>query len=163
MSDISPTTSSTGPTATLPAGDTASASNADSSASLSSLNGVNASTFLQLLVSELQNQNPDDPSDPTEFLTQTADFEEVEELSNLQTSMTNVVTAQQNSSATSMLGMQVTGTSDEGESVSGTVTGVQLTSNGPVLEVGSSSIPYSSLSEVSQPSSTGTSTSSTTN
>lgn len=153
MSDISSTGSTTTqqPTATLPAGDTASASNSGSD--VGSLNSVNASTFLQLLVSELQNQNPDNPADPTQFLTQTADFEEVEELSSLQTSMSSMVTAQQNSSAASMLGMEVTGADSTGQSVSGVVSAVELTSNGPVLSVNGSKVSYSDVTEVSEPTS----------
>lgn len=155
MSDISSTGSTTDqPTATLPAGDTASASSSGSD--VGTLNSVNASTFLQLLVSELQNQNPDDPADPTEFLTQTADFEEVEELSSLQTSVTSMVTAQQNASATSMLGMEVTGADSGGQSVSGLVTGVELTSSGPVLSVSGSTVSYADVTEVSQPTTSAT-------
>jgi flagellar basal-body rod modification protein FlgD len=139
----------TGPTATLPPGDTATASSQNSN--IASLNGVNADTFLQLLVSELQNQDPDNPTDPTQFLTQTAEFEEVEELNAVQTSVTGLVSAQQSSSATSMLGTQVTGSNSAGTAVSGIVTGVQLTSNGPVLTVGSNLVPYSSVTSVALP------------
>jgi flagellar basal-body rod modification protein FlgD len=157
MSDISGVNSTqqtpTGPVATLPAGDTAAAST--SSTNVASLNGVNAATFLQLLVSELQNQDPDNPTDPTQFLTQTAEFEEVEELNAVQTSVSGMVTAQQSSSATSMLGMQVSGTDASGNALSGVVTGVQLTANGPILSVGNGTMPYSSITSVTLPGSTG--------
>jgi flagellar basal-body rod modification protein FlgD len=157
MSDISGINGTqqtpTGPKATLPAGDTASAST--SGANIASLNGVNADTFLQLLVSELQNQDPDNPTDPTQFLTQTAEFEEVEELNAVQTSVSGMVTAQQSSSATSMLGMQVSGSDASGNAVSGIVTGVQLTANGPVLSVGNDTMPYSSVASVTLPGATG--------
>jgi flagellar basal-body rod modification protein FlgD len=162
MSDISaatPTGTTTGPVATLPAGDTASASTANTNTA--SLNGVNADTFLQLLVSELQNQDPDNPTDPTQFLTQTAEFEEVEEMNAVQTSVSSMVTAQQSSSATSMLGMQVSGSDASGNAVSGVVTGVQLTSSGPVLSVGSDTMPYSGITSVTLPGSTGSTSPST--
>ncbi len=133
MSDISTinpaSQASNKPVGTLPAGDTAKAGG--STPSTSSLNGVNANTFLQLLVSELQNQNPSNPTDPTQFLTQTASFEEVQELGALQTSVASMVSAQQSTSATSMLGMQVAGSDPSGNPVSGIVTGVQLTAAGP--------------------------------
>ncbi|HTW06542.1 MAG TPA: flagellar hook capping FlgD N-terminal domain-containing protein [Acidimicrobiales bacterium] len=142
-------TSATGPVATLPAGDTATAST--SNQNVAALNGVNADTFLQLLVSELQNQDPDNPTDPTQFLTQTAEFEEVEELNAVQTSVSSMVTAQQSSSATSMLGLQVNGTDATGASVSGIVTGVTLTSTGPMLSVGNATVPYSGITSVTLP------------
>jgi flagellar basal-body rod modification protein FlgD len=165
MSDMSGVTGAgsqtpTGPVATLPPGDTASAST--SSTNLASLNGVNADTFLQLLVSELQNQDPDNPTDPTQFLTQTAEFEEVEELNAVQTSVSSMVTAQQSSSATSMLGMQVSGSDASGKAVSGIVSGVQLTSSGPVLSVGNDTVPYSGITSVTLPGSTSSTTTSTT-
>jgi flagellar basal-body rod modification protein FlgD len=159
MSDISATGTSTTtkqPTATLPAGDTAVAGGG-SAASASTLNGVNADTFLQLLVSQLENQNPDNPTDPTQFLSESADFEEVQQLGALSTDMTSLVSSQQSSAATSMLGQQVTGSDASGNPVTGIVTGVQLTSSGPVLTVGNDSVPYSSVTGVTIPgSSTGT-------
>ena len=163
MSNISPLgATAQQPAATLPPGYVAPPSSSSSNAG--TLNSVNANTFLQLLVSELQNQNPNNPANPSQFLTQTATFEEVQQLTSLQTSMTNLVTAQQNTSATSLLGMQVTGADSAGKSVSGTVDGVELTSGGPVLSVNGSKVSYSSVTEVSQPptgtSSTGTSSTS---
>jgi flagellar basal-body rod modification protein FlgD len=156
MSDISGTTATTNqPTAVLPAGDTASASAASSSTSdgLGS-NGVNADTFLKLLVAQMQYQNPDDPVDSTQFLSQTADFEEVQELGSLQTSIASLVSSQQAGAATSMLGQQVTGTDQVGNSVTGVVSGIQLTSTGPLLSVGNSTVPFSSVTSVTTPGST---------
>ena len=58
-----------------------------------------------------------------------------------------------------MLGQQVTGTDQSGNSVSGVVSGIQLTSNGPLLNVGSSTVPFSSVTSVTLPgSSAGTGT-----
>ncbi|MGP8208228.1 MAG: flagellar hook capping FlgD N-terminal domain-containing protein [Acidimicrobiales bacterium] len=164
MSDISNTTAvSQQPTAVLPPGDTASATSSTSSTSdgLGS-NGVNADTFLQLLVAQMQYQNPDDPVDSTQFLSQTADFEEVQELGSLQTSLASVVSAQQAGAATSMLGQQVTGTDQVGNSVTGVVSGIQLTSTGPLLSVGNSTVPFSSVTSVTAPGTTTTGTTGTT-
>jgi flagellar basal-body rod modification protein FlgD len=155
MSDISGTTATSHqPTATLPAGDTAGAgAGAGSTSDGLGSNGVNADTFLQLLVAQLQYQNPDSPVDSTQFLSQTASFEEVQELGSLQTSLSSLVTAQQSGAATSMLGQQVTGTDQSGHSVSGVVSGIQLTSTGPLLNVGNSTVPFSSVTSVASPSS----------
>jgi flagellar basal-body rod modification protein FlgD len=157
MSDITGTTATSHqPTATLPAGDTASASTgASSTTNLLGSNGVNADTFLKLLVAQLQYQNPDNPVDSTQFLSQTASFEEVQELGSLQTSLSSLVTSQQAGAATSMLGQQVTGTDQSGNSVSGVVSGIQLTSNGPLLNVGNSTVPFSSVTSVTLPGSSG--------
>ncbi len=160
MSDISGTTAvSKQPTATLPPGDTATASSGTSSTSAGfGANGVNANTFLQLLVAQLKYQNPDSPVDSTQFLQQTAAFEEVQELGALQTSLSSLVTSQQAGAATSMLGQQVTGSDQSGSPVTGVVSGIQLTSTGPLLNVGSSTVPFSSVTSVTSPSSTTSST-----
>ena len=157
MSDIS-TTSATGapgtgattkqPTATLPPGDTVTASSSSSATNDNALNGVNSDTFLQLLVAQMQYQDPNNPVDSTQFLAQTAAFEEVQELSTLQTSMASLVSAQQAGAATSMLGQQVTGSDASGNSVTGVVSAVQLTSSGPVLTVGNDSVPFSSITSI---------------
>jgi flagellar basal-body rod modification protein FlgD len=155
MSDITGTMpASAQPTATLPAGYTPGAP----SSTNNSLNGVNADTFLQLLVSELQNQNPTSPTNPAQFMTQTAQFEQVQELNALQTSIAGLVSAQQASSASSMLGMQVTGSDSSGNKVTGVVTGIQFGPQGPVLSVGNTTMAYSAVTGVSAPGSATTQT-----
>lgn len=52
-----------------------SASSSSSSASLNSL--ANPNVFLQLLISQLENQDPENPTDGTEFVTQLATFTQV--------------------------------------------------------------------------------------
>jgi len=115
------------------------------------MSGVNADTFLQLLVAQMKYQNPDSPVDSTQFLAQTAAFEEVQELSSLQSSLASLVSSQQAGAATSMLGQQVTGADASGNPVSGVVTGIQLTSTGPVLTVGNGTVPFSSVTSVMSP------------
>ena len=156
MSDISGTTAvSKQPTATLPPGDTATASSGSSSTGAGlGANGINANTFLQLLVAQLKYQDPNSPVDSTQFLQQTASFEEVQELGALQTSLSSMVTSQQAGAATSMLGQQVTGSDQSGNPVTGVVSGIQLTSTGPLLNVGNSTVPFSSVTSVTSPTST---------
>lgn len=153
MSDISATgVTIKPPTATLPPGDTAtSAASSSSSNDGLGANGVNADTFLQLLVAQMKYQDPDSPVDSTQFLAQTAAFEEVQELSSLQSSLTSLVSSEQAGAATSMLGQQVTGADASGNPVSGVVTGIQLTSSGPVLTVGNGTVPFSSVTSVMSP------------
>ncbi len=160
MSIIPPTTTTTTPqlpTATLPPGSTVSASGSSTSQAGSGLglNGVNADTFLQLLVAQMQYQDPNNPVNSTQFLSQTAAFEEVQQLGSMQTSLASLVSAQQAQTATAMLGQTVNGTDLSGSPVSGKVTGVQLTSNGPVLQVGTSSLAMSAVTSIGSSTSTG--------
>jgi flagellar basal-body rod modification protein FlgD len=56
------------------------AANTPAAASPNNANGLaNESTFLQLLVAQLKNQNPAQPMDGTTFVTQLAQFSELEQ------------------------------------------------------------------------------------
>ena len=66
--------------------------------------------FLTLLVAQLQNQDPLNPADPTEFTAQLAQYSQLEQLFNLNDSMTQLASAQNNSerlSALSLIGQEV--------------------------------------------------------
>ena len=69
---MSPTPATTG---------TAGAASGGSAASQTSGSNttVNEQMFLQLLVTQIQNQDPLDPTDSTEFLTELAQFQQVEQ------------------------------------------------------------------------------------
>ncbi len=66
--------------------------------------------FLNLLVAQLKNQDPLNPSDATEFTAQLAQYSQLEQLFNLNDSMGNLTTAQNNSerlSSLSLIGQDV--------------------------------------------------------
>ena len=68
------------------------------------------SDFLGLLVAQLKNQDPLNPSDPTQFTSQLAQYSQLEQLFNLNDSMGNLSTAQNNSerlSSLSLIGQDV--------------------------------------------------------
>jgi flagellar basal-body rod modification protein FlgD len=72
-------TTNTDPT-TSNAANTNSTTNAATSAALSASGLGDESTFLQLLVTQIQNQDPTSPMDSTTFLTQLASFSQLEQL-----------------------------------------------------------------------------------
>jgi len=69
-------------TTTTPSSTTAAsaATNSAASAALSASGLGDESTFLQLLVTQIQNQDPTSPMDSTTFLTQLASFSQLEQL-----------------------------------------------------------------------------------
>jgi flagellar basal-body rod modification protein FlgD len=97
--------------------------------------------FLTLLVDSLKYQDPLDPTSTSDFLTQLA------ELSQVQTQQ-EISSTGQMSSATALIGQTVGGSDLAGNPLSGVVTGVALTSSGPVLQVGSDSMELSALTSV---------------
>jgi flagellar basal-body rod modification protein FlgD len=78
--------------------------------------------FLNLLVTQLRNQNPLDPMDDKEFISQMAQFSSLEQMQNINASM---VATQ----AAGMIGYTVDWTTDQGELLQGAVEGV-VNSNG---------------------------------
>src|ERR1700739_1351134 len=68
----------------------------------SSLAG-NFDTFLQLLTTQLQNQNPLDPLDTNQFTQQLVEFASVEQQINTNTNLQSLITIQQMTEETSAL------------------------------------------------------------
>lgn len=85
---------------------------------------LSASDFLQLLVTEMTNQDPLDPMSDKEWMAQMAQFSSLEEMSSLNNTMSGYVQQQQAGSASAYLGRDVTILSAGGNRVEGTVTAV---------------------------------------
>ena len=105
-------------------------------------------TFLKLLVAELKYQDPSNPTDPTQFLAQTAQFSMVQTLNTVGSDMAEMLTASQQAAAAALIGRDVTGTTSAGATVTGVVTGMQTSSTGTSLEIGSQSVPLANVTSV---------------
>lgn len=116
---------------TTTGGTSTASSTASSNQTNTGLNQLdNTQTFLNLLVAQLKNQDPDDPTDPTSFMTEIAQLTAVQ-------SQTTLNADEETVAADSMLNNTVSGTGSDGQTVTGTVTGVLLSSSGdPQLEIG---------------------------
>jgi flagellar basal-body rod modification protein FlgD len=89
-------------------GTTVAASSSNSTASSTSTVGAqsiagNFDMFLQLLTTQLQNQDPLDPVDTDQFTQQLVEFASVEQQINMNTNLQTLITMQQTSQATSAL------------------------------------------------------------
>jgi flagellar basal-body rod modification protein FlgD len=94
ISNVSTTTSSTSSAAS-----TAGAAGSNAAQQLAG----NFDTFLQLLTTQLQNQNPLDPLDTNQFTQQLVEFAGVEQQINMNTNLQTLISMQQTSEATSAL------------------------------------------------------------
>ena len=114
---------------------------------------LNENQFLQLLMTELKNQNPMSPSssDPTQFMTQLAQFTSLEQETNTAQSTSQLASGQGTSSAVSLIGHVVTYTDPTtGATGTGNVQSVQITSSGATLTIGGTSgIAPGAVTEVS--------------
>jgi len=85
-----------------------------STSSSSSSSSLGKNDFLQLLVTQLNNQNPLDPQDNSEFVAQLAQFSQVEGMENLNASVNTITSGFQSSQAlqaSSLVGRSVVDTS----------------------------------------------------
>ena len=104
-------------------------------------------TFLKLLVAQLKYQDPSSPTDSSQFMQQTATFTMVEKLEELAKAQTTMVNAQNLSSATSLVGRQISWT--EGTATkTGVVTAVQMNNGTAQLSVGDLTIDLGSVTKV---------------
>jgi flagellar basal-body rod modification protein FlgD len=157
--DPATTLGALGGTTANPAGGSASASQVAPPAGSGSSNPLNqldnTQTFLQLLVAQLENQDPLNPTDPTSFMTEISQLTSVE-------AQTTLANEQQVTAADSMLGKLVTGLDASGDSVTGVVSGVLLSSSGaPELTVGpdGTAVALTSVTKVAEQAGTSTGTS----
>jgi flagellar hook assembly protein FlgD len=84
-------------------------------------------------------------------MTQTATLSQVQTMTSMSSTLTALVSAQQAQSATAMIGKQITYADSSGVQVHGVVTSASLLASGATLQVGSTSVPLSSVLEVSDP------------
>ncbi len=134
-------------------------SSSSTSTTASSDTTLDKNAFLQLLVTEMQNQDPLNPTDDTSFIAQLAQFSSLEQ-------MQQVSTNTDASQALSMVGQQIdyTDPSDATQTLTGTVSGVSFSGGVPSLIVGTNTVDLSDVVDVHPTSSaptTGTSTSGT--
>ncbi len=140
--------STPGPTSTTNSTNAASGTNSSSSSL-----PINENQFLQMLMTELQNQNPMDPnsSDPMSFVTELAQFTSVEQETDTAQNTSTLASGQSTASAVEMIGATVNYTDPtSGATDTGTVQSVEITSSGPTLTInGTSGIALSSVTQVS--------------
>ncbi len=124
----------------------ANASNLSNSAQISSNQNLGESAFLQLLTTQLSNQDPLNPQDSSAFLAQLAQFSTVEGVNNLQTSQSQL-------QATDLLGKTVTAQINQNNQVSnvtGAVTSVSWSSSGINLTLNDANNTQVTLGEITQ-------------
>ncbi len=121
------------------------------SSAVSSVTGSNSQfvsedTFLQLLITELKNQDPLNPQDSSQFVAQLAQFSSLEQMTSMSTEMETVL----ENSAVSLIGQTVTVADSSVTSgyVTGKVTGIVYYSNGPAVQVNGTNYPLSDVQNV---------------
>ena len=88
--------------------------------------GSSKDMFLKLLVAQMKYQDPSNPASSSELMAQNATFTQVEKLEQLVQQNASMLVMQESATAGALVGRTATYTNDNGESVTGVVTSVQL-------------------------------------
>lgn len=90
------------------------------------LSQVDMDQFLQLLITEMQNQDPLDPMDNSEMLQQISQIREISATNRLTETLESVLIGQNMATASSLVGKRIRALSDMAQEVEGTVDRVTL-------------------------------------
>ncbi len=104
--------------------------------------GIN--DFMKLLATQFEEQDPLQPMDDTAFIAQTAQFTALQQTTTLTQNMTQMA-------ANSYIGRQVMVNSSTGQTVTGTVTGVDTSGTTPNLLINGAEYPLSNLLGIDPP------------
>ena len=100
-------------------------SNANS-ANGNGLNDVDTSQFLNLMITELQNQDPLNPTDNAALLEQIGQLRSISSNDRLVSTLTSFSNTQELTTASSLIGKKVTGLDVKGDEVKGEVSSVSV-------------------------------------
>ncbi len=105
--------------------------------------------FLQLLVTELSYQDPLNPVNGAEFVAQLAQLSVLGQMQELNNGLRAILTMQQLTQATSLIGRQVQATGPDGMTIEGEVTGVRVTDGEITLVIDETTVPLDSVVAIS--------------
>jgi len=109
----------------------ASSSQLASSSSLSASDLQNE--FMDMLMTELKNEDPTNPVDSTTMIAQEAQFESLSQMQDLNTNLTSMLAMQSVTQSLGLIGYTVTGSDTSGSTVTGQVTGINFVNGSAVL------------------------------
>lgn len=109
---------------------------------------ISRSEFLKILVSELTNQDPFKPIDNADFAGQMAQIQSLQASSELTSGFQTLARRQDVTSASAMIGRQISGVSSTGMSVVGNVDSVKIDAGGVSVMVAGIAVPIGSVFEI---------------
>lgn len=109
---------------------------------------MDSTVFMNLLVTQLKNQDPSSPMDTNAMINQTTQLSMMEKLTQLATDSSQGLSMQQRAAAAALLGKAVTYLAADGTSTTGTASGVSYAGSAPTVTIGGSSVPLSSITGI---------------
>jgi flagellar basal-body rod modification protein FlgD len=120
--------------AILPATNSAT-NNKSTATSAGGINDIDMNTFLKLMITELQQQDPLNPLDNKDMLNQIAQIRAVGASDKLTKTLDSVLLGQNITSATNLLGADISALTDNGQAITGLVNRVAIDKGVPKLHV----------------------------
>jgi flagellar basal-body rod modification protein FlgD len=112
------------------------------------LDNVDINQFLQMMITELQNQDPLNPMQNSEIMQELGQMQQITASNKLTTTLDGVALGQSLSNATSLIGKQIDGIDDSGNPASGVVQKVSVLNNAPKLYVGTQVVSLNNVQDV---------------
>lgn len=110
---------------------------------------LSSGEFLQIILSELSNQDPLAPNDTAAILEQLSSLRNIESQQQLDTQLQSLVSQNAISASSSMIGKFVTGLDDNNNTVQGLVESMTIENGEPILNLaGGDRLPADSITEV---------------
>ena len=126
----------------------ASAAANSSSSTASSLSAIKPEDFLKMLITELQNQDPMNPTDNSQILQQISEISNIQATSTLTNSLNAMLTEQNLSAASALVGKNVQGLADDGTTASGTVDSVTISGGAAKLNIGQQTVSLANVQQI---------------
>jgi flagellar basal-body rod modification protein FlgD len=98
--------------------------------------GLDKDAFLQILVSQLKNQDPQSPADSSQYVQQMTSYAQLEQLTNISESTQTSNANTTSNTAVSLVGHTVKYLDDEGNEQEGEVKSISFKSGAPTMTIG---------------------------
>lgn len=109
---------------------------------------LDSEVFLQLLVTQLQNQDPSSPMDTNEMIAQSTQLAMMEQLTAMSATSTESFALAMRQTATDLVGREITYLDAEGATRTGVVSSVAFPGGTPRVTVGDTTVPLDAVSGV---------------
>jgi flagellar basal-body rod modification protein FlgD len=114
-------------------------------------NTLGKNDFLQMLVTQMKNQDPLDPMKNEDFIAQLAQFSTLEQMTNLNTNFETMLSMQTLTQASNLLGKNVSWLDSDNAEQSGIVDAVEIVNGSAVLSVGDQMVDVTSVFAIANP------------
>ena len=125
-----------------------SSSSSSTSSTADRYDSLKVSDFIQLLVTELTNQDPTAPVDNSTILQEVSLIKSIQSEENMTDTLDNMNASTNIASAANLVGRKVTGMNSSSESVTGTVDSVTIDDGSVTLQVGNYKIDLSNVTKI---------------